>query len=119
MKQVIHMQLTRLTLIQQSLLIIVLSSGTIQTTEYLAQNSAADIELIRAANLKNYSPISVIYSRKNSCNNNRVQSKNILFDIWTRINKIVRNDHQLDNKTNLVLTNNAKTNKHTNNREHY
>ena len=85
----------------------------------LSVNTAADIELIRAANLKNYSPTSAIFSLKNTGNYNRIQSKNIPFDIWTRINKIVRNDHQLDNKTNLVLSNNAKTNKHTNNREHY
>ena len=84
----------------------------------LSANSAADIELMRAANLKNFSPISVIYSRKNSSNNNRVQCKNIPFDIWTKINKIVRIDHQLDNKTNFELTNDVKTNKHTNNIEY-
>ena len=84
----------------------------------LALKSAIDIGFVCAAYLKNYSPISVIYSLKNTGNNNCVQSKNIPFDIWTRINKIVRNDHQLDNKTNLVLTNDVKTNKHRNNREH-
>ena len=84
----------------------------------LALKSAIDIGFVCAAYLKNFSPIFAIYSRKNIGNNNRVQSKNIPFDIWTRKNIIVRNDHQLDNKTNFELTNDVKTNKHTNNIEY-
>ena len=61
-------------------------------------NSAFELELNSAANFQNNVPNLKIYSKINSDKNYHVQCKNILFDIWTRKNKIPRNDYQLDNK---------------------
>ncbi len=61
-------------------------------------NSAYEIELNSVTNSQNNVPNLNIYSKMNSDKNYHVQCKNILFDIWIRKNKIVRNNFQLDIK---------------------
>ena len=61
-------------------------------------NSDFDIELNSAENSQKNEQKLKIYPQMNTDKNYHVQSKNILFEIWTHKNKIVQNNYQLDNK---------------------